>query len=50
MSNTMILPGIDDPKKIVASVDDGILVLKMGGGQVDTVRGDFVLRSLKVTL
>jgi TldD protein len=42
MSNTMILPGKDDPKKIVASVDDGILVVKMGGGQVDTVRGDFL--------
>jgi TldD protein len=42
MSNTMILPGKDDPKKIIASVDDGILVVKMGGGQVDTVRGDFV--------
>jgi TldD protein len=42
MSNTMILPGKDDPKKIVASVDEGILVVKMGGGQVDTVRGDFV--------
>ncbi len=42
MSNTMILPGGDDPEKIIASVDDGILVVKMGGGQVDTVRGDFV--------
>jgi TldD protein len=42
MSNTMILPGKDDPKKIVSSVDDGVLVVKMGGGQVDTVRGDFV--------
>jgi len=42
MSNTMILPGRDDPKKIVSSVDDGVLVVKMGGGQVDTVRGDFV--------
>ncbi|OPY02307.1 MAG: protease TldD [Syntrophorhabdus sp. PtaB.Bin047] len=42
MSNTMILPGSDDPEKILASVDDGILVVKMGGGQVDTVRGDFV--------
>ncbi|NLT24452.1 MAG: TldD/PmbA family protein [Syntrophorhabdus sp.] len=42
MSNTMILPGSDDPGEILASVDDGILVVKMGGGQVDTVRGDFV--------
>jgi TldD protein len=42
MSNTMILPGTDDPKKIIASVDDGVYVVKMGGGQVDTVRGDFV--------
>lgn len=42
MSNTMILPGADDPGAILRSVDDGVLVRKMGGGQVDTVRGDFV--------
>ena len=42
MSTTMILPGKDDPSKIISSVDDGVLVVKMGGGQVDTVRGDFV--------
>ncbi|MDI9558990.1 MAG: TldD/PmbA family protein [Pseudomonadota bacterium] len=42
MSNTMILPGSEDPAAIVSSVDDGVLVVKMGGGQVDTVRGDFV--------
>ena len=30
MSNTMILPGKDDPKKIIASVDDGILCCKNG--------------------
>jgi TldD protein len=42
MSNTMILSGTDDPASIIASVDDGLLVRKMGGGQVDTVRGDFV--------
>lgn len=42
MSNTMILPGTDDPAGILASVDSGLFVKKMGGGQVDTVRGDFV--------
>ncbi len=42
MSNTLILPGFDDPDAIIASVDSGLLVRKMGGGQVDTVRGDFV--------
>lgn len=42
MSNTMILPGTDIPEQIIAGVDDGIFVVKMGGGQVDTVRGDFV--------
>lgn len=42
MSNTMILPGSDNPESIVKSVDEGVLVVKMGGGQVDTVRGDFV--------
>jgi len=42
MSNTMILSGPDDPRSIIASVDDGVLVKKMGGGQVDTVTGDFV--------
>jgi TldD protein len=42
MSNTMILPGHNDPAEIISSVDDGVFVVKMGGGQVDTVRGDFV--------
>ncbi len=42
MSNTMILPGKDKPEAIISSVDDGVYVVKMGGGQVDTVRGDFV--------
>jgi TldD protein len=42
MSNTMILPGADDPAKILADVRHGLLVRKMGGGQVNTVNGDFV--------
>jgi len=42
MSNTYIAPGKTDPRKIVKSVKKGLFVKKMGGGQVDTVTGDFV--------
>jgi TldD protein len=42
MTNTMILPGGDDPEAIVAATPSGLLVTKMGGGQVNTVNGDFV--------
>jgi TldD protein len=42
MSNTIILPGTDPPEDILRSVDRGLLVLKMGGGQVNTVTGDFM--------
>jgi len=41
MTNTMIAPGESDPAEILASVDDGIFVRKMGGGQVDVVSGNF---------
>jgi len=42
MSNTIIEPGGNDPREIVRSVERGLLVVKMGGGQVNTVTGDFV--------
>ncbi len=42
MSNTMILPGKMDPEEIVRSVEKGLFVKKMGGGQVNTVNGDFI--------
>jgi TldD protein len=42
MTNTMILPGSDDPASILRSTDSGLFVRKMGGGQVNTVNGDFV--------
>jgi TldD protein len=42
MSNTCVLPGTDDPQKIVSDFRDGFLVTKMGGGQVNTANGDFV--------
>ena len=42
MSNTMILPGKMRPEEIVRSVEKGLFVKKMGGGQVNTVNGDFI--------
>ena len=42
MTNTFIAPGTDEPEDIVRSVDHGLFVTKMGGGQVNTVTGDFV--------
>ncbi len=42
MTNTFIASGKDDPEKIIKSVENGLLVKKMGGGQVNTTNGDFV--------
>ncbi len=42
MTNTIILPGATPPAEVLSSVDRGLLVLKMGGGQVNTVTGDFM--------
>lgn len=42
MTNTLILPGETPPGDVLAGVGHGLLVLKMGGGQVNTVTGDFM--------
>ncbi len=42
MTNTMIVQGEDDPAEILRSTPKGLFVKKMGGGQVNTVNGDFV--------
>ncbi len=42
MSNTLIAPGGESPESIVRDVERGLFVRKMGGGQVNTVTGDFV--------
>ncbi|MCD6379620.1 TldD/PmbA family protein [bacterium] len=44
MSNTMIAPLDSDPDSIISSVDNGLYVARMGGGQVDTSTGDFVFK------
>ncbi len=42
MTNTIILAGEDNPQEIISSVKSGLLVTSLGGGQVNTVNGDFV--------
>ncbi len=42
MTNTFIAPGRSTPEEIIRPVKNGLFVKKMGGGQVNTVTGDFV--------
>jgi TldD protein len=42
MTNTMIAPGASRPADILRATPKGLYVMKMGGGQVNTVNGDFV--------
>jgi TldD protein len=42
MTNTMIVPGQARPADILKTTPKGLYVRKMGGGQVNTVNGDFV--------
>ncbi len=42
MSNTYIAPGTDKVEDIIASTDYGLYVKRMGGGQVNTLNGDYV--------
>ncbi len=42
MTNTMICPGKTPADEILKSTPRGLLVKKMGGGQVNTLTGDFV--------
>jgi TldD protein len=42
MTNTFIAPGRSASEDIIKSVRKGLFVKKMGGGQVNTVTGDFV--------
>ncbi len=42
MTNTYIAPGQDDPAEMIREIKRGFFAKKMGGGQVNTVNGDFV--------
>ncbi len=47
MTNTYIDAGKDNPHDILADTKKGIYVVKMGGGQVNTVNGDFVFEVME---
>lgn len=42
MSNTFLLPGGSDFESMLSQTENGLLVKKMGGGEVDPTSGDFV--------
>ena len=44
MRNTFLAAGLEAPEAILADLDRGLLVKRMGGGQVDTVTGNFVFQ------
>ncbi|WOG29414.1 metalloprotease TldD [Endozoicomonas sp. 8E] len=50
MTNTYMLAGKSDPGEIITSVDKGIYVANMGGGQVDITSGKFVFSTSEAYL
>ncbi len=42
MSNTIIVPGNTNPADILADTPKGLYVTKIGGGQVNSITGDFL--------
>ncbi len=50
MTNTYLAGGDTDPDDIIASVDNGVYVARLGGGQVNTASGDFVFGMVEAYL
>ena len=50
MTNTYLAGGDSDPADIIASVDHGVYVARLGGGQVNTASGDFVFGMVEAYL
>lgn len=42
MTNTLIVPGQAKPEDVISATEKGLFVRRMGGGQVNTVNGDFM--------
>lgn len=47
MTNTFIAPGASSPEEVLRATQSGLFVKKMGGGQVNTVTGEFVFDVLE---
>ena len=45
MGNTYMDNGPSSPEEVIASVQNGIYITSVGGGQVDTTSGDFVFKT-----
>ena len=50
MTNTYMLPGVRDPREIIASVEKGLYAVNFGGGQVDITSGKFVFSASEAYL
>ncbi len=50
MTNTFVAPGKSNPQDIIKAVKLGLYIKKMGGGQVNTLNGDFVFEAEDVHL
>ncbi len=50
MTNTFIDNGEHDPQEIIESVDKGIYIKRMAGGQADIAKGDFVFNATEAYL
>ncbi len=50
MTNTYLSGGDSEPGDIIAGVDNGVYVAKLGGGQVNTASGDFVFGMVEAYL
>lgn len=50
MTNTVLLPGQDDPADIIRSVKKGLYAVNFGGGQVDITSGNFTFAASEAYL
>jgi len=50
MTNTYLMPGKSTPEEVITSVNKGLYVVNLGGGQVDITSGKFVFSTCEAYL